>query len=294
MKAFGSIQVPVIRSQKGFFLSVYVLLHLLRSEVLAELQNPIRPSSSCNIQNKCENSGFFDKHAEGWHWYEYQEPESKNKKLEKKEQKDPPQSPTQVIEDQRKELEQKLHAAIVEPNRENIISYILAQRALMDQSQKFSESWKKVVMTTPSLDESLIHPVDQNARHIYYREKSEDLKDRIKKLASEYGLFFFFRKECSYCHGFAPIVKSFAKTYGWSVLPISLDGGILPEFPNARRDNGIAERLQITHVPALIALHPKSGKLIPLAYGMVSISEIEERVDLLTRISDELSNGENK
>jgi len=56
-----------------------------------------------------------------------------------------------------------------------------------------------------------------------------------------------------------------------------------PEFPDARRDNGIAERLGISHVPALIALHPKSGKFIPLAYGMVSISEIEERVELLTK-----------
>ena len=59
---------------------------------------------------------------------------------------------------------------------------------------------------------------------------------------------------------------------------------MLPEFPHARRNNGIAERLQISHVPALIALHPQSGQMIPLAYGLVSESEIEERVDLLTRM----------
>ena len=78
-------------------------------------------------------------------------------------------------------------------------------------------------------------------------------------------------------------MKSFAKTYGWSLLPVSLDGGTLPEFPHAKKDNGIAESLGVSHVPALIALHPKSGKFIPLAYGMVSISEIEERVELLTK-----------
>lgn len=48
----------------------------------------------------------------------------------------------------------------------SLIAYITAQKALMDQSQKFSEMWKQVVMTTPSLDETLQHPVDQNARHI--------------------------------------------------------------------------------------------------------------------------------
>jgi conjugal transfer pilus assembly protein TraF len=90
---------------------------------------------------------------------------------------------------------------------------------------------------------------------------------RFKRLASEYGLFFFFRKNCSYCHHFAPIVKRFADKYNWSVLGISLDGGTLSEFPHAKRDNGISARLGITHVPALIALHPKTKKLIPLAYG---------------------------
>jgi conjugal transfer pilus assembly protein TraF len=79
-------------------------------------------------------------------------------------------------------------------------------------------------------------------------------------------------------------VKRFAQKYGWSVLPISLDGGTLPEFPNARRDNGMAARLQITHVPALIALHSKTGKLLPLAYGMVSESEIERRIEMLTKL----------
>lgn len=145
--------------------------------------------------------------------------------------------------------------------------------------------WKQVVMTTPSLDETLVHPVDQNARHLYYATQHKDLANRIKTLAQEYGLFFFFRDNCPYCHQFAPIVKRFAQTHGWSVLAISLDGGSLPEFPKAKRDNGMAERLQVSHVPALIALHPKTGQLIPLAYGLVSESEIEQRVELLTRLS---------
>ena len=171
------------------------------------------------------------------------------------------------------------------------MAYIITQKALMDQSQRFSESWQRVIMTTPALDETLVHPVDQSARHVYYDEQAKAFSKHMKGLAQEYGLFFFFRKNCAYCHNFAPIVKRFAQKYGWSVLPISLDGGTLPEFPNARRDNGMAERLQITHVPALIALHSKTGKLLPLAYGMVSESEIERRIEMLTKLSDRISDG---
>ena len=227
---------------------------------------------------------FFEKRAEGWHWYESL---SDNKIKEKKKTNNsipPPQTPTEKIEAQRKALETKLHTAILEPSDENLIAYILAQKALMDQSQRFSEVWKKVVLNTPSLDETLIHPVDQNARHIYYDEERNKLSKKIQVLASEYGLFFFFRKNCSYCHHFAPIVKRFADKYNWSVLGISLDGGTLSEFPRAKRDNGISARLGISHVPALIALHPKTRKLIPLAYGFVSENEIEERIELLTRL----------
>jgi conjugal transfer pilus assembly protein TraF len=247
-------------------------------------------NSPPNIGSRAQPS-FFEGHAEGWHWYDTPRVESLSGSLndnivEKKKQKNDlasyPQTPTEKIEGQRKALEQKLHAAIVEPTRENLIVYIIAQRALMDQSQRFSEEWKKVVMATPVLDETLVHPTDQNARHIYYNERNKELSTRIKALANDYGLFFFFRKNCPYCHHFAPIVKRFSQKYGWSVLAISMDGGplrsALPEFPDARQDNGISKRLQVAHVPALIAFHPKTKQLIPLAYGMTSESEIEERV----------------
>lgn len=290
MRAFGSIQCSVSSVQKSFFLGLGTLFIIGNGSLLSLSET--QKKTSCQKQKSCESSGFFERHAEGWHWYA---PLSSSDQLsEDSNQKKKKQSPTENIENQRKELEKKLHAAIVEPNQENIISYILAQKALMDQSQKFSESWKRVVMTNPSLDETLTYPVDQNARQIYYHEKNKEIRDRIKKLAGEYGLFFFFRKECAYCHAFAPVVKSFAQSYGWSVLPISLDGGTLPEFPKAKRDNGIAEKLQITHVPALIALHPKSGKIIPLAYGMTSMSEIEQRVELLTQLQDEITRRKSK
>lgn len=232
-----------------------------------------------------ERSSFFERKAEGWHWYQSL---SDNKVKEEKQSSSVfiSQTPTQQIETQRKNLETKLHTAIVAPTRENLIAYITAQKALMDQSQKFSEIWKQVVMTTPSLDETLQHPVDQNALHVYYTAHHNNIKQRIIGLAQEYGLFFFFRKNCPYCHQFAPVVKRFSQKYGWSVLGISLDGGTLPEFLNAKQNNGIAERLNISHVPALIALHPKTGQLIPLAYGMISESEIEQRVELLTRLSE--------
>ena len=244
-----SIQCPVIRN--------FCLLLSLSfcTTVKAE---PIYKKPKNSEYRILSTDNFFSRHAEGWHWYSLRESNVRESPLRgsivKKTEQNLP-SPTEVIESQRKGLEQKLHTAIVTPTQENIVSYILAQRALMDQSQRFSETWQRVVMNTPSLDETLQHPVDQKARHVYYDEHHKTLQRKIKSLAQDYGLFFFFKKDCAYCHHFAPIVKHFAETYGWFVLPVSLDGGRLKEFPKAKRNNGIAERLQVSQVPALIALH---------------------------------------
>ncbi len=284
----GKICVSLI----SFILSVLMLVDISFLKAESDSFNPLHKNSQGSSKVALNNSSkigssfklaFFERHAEGWHWYQSLSDNAVEEKKKNSDPASPPQTPSQAIESQRKEIEKKLHAAIVDPTRENIISYIIVQKALMDQSQRFSESWQRVVMTTPALDETLFHPVDQNARHVYYAERNQEITKRIKALAQEYGLFFFFKGKCSYCHHFAPVVKHFAQKHGWSVLGISMDGGALAEFPHARRDNGMAARLQVSHVPSLIAFHSGSGQMIPLAYGMVSESEIEERIDLLTR-----------
>ncbi|HUX79610.1 MAG TPA: conjugal transfer protein TraF, partial [Alphaproteobacteria bacterium] len=80
---------------------------------------------------------------------------------------------------------------------------------------------------------------------------------------------------------FAPIVKAFAEKYRWEVLPISLDGDVLPEFPHAKSDNGAALALGVQSVPTLLAVEPKTGKVIPLSHGMSTHDQIEDRIRVL-------------
>ncbi|CAL7960273.1 hypothetical protein MIDIC_10051 [Alphaproteobacteria bacterium] len=43
----------------------------------------------------------------------------------------------------------------------------------------------------------------------------------------------------------------------------------------------MAQAFGIVQVPALIAAHPENKKITPLAYGYISESEIEDRVNIL-------------
>lgn len=220
-------------------------------------------------------STFFQRRAEGWHWYEMIQTENEADAEEQL------SSPTALINQQKQELEESLYKAIISGQPKDVLEYIEKQKALMDQSTRFAHAWQVAILTHPDLDERVKHPTEQFSHDAYYKVQQQKRTDLIKSLSNEYGLFFFFKGDCPYCHTFAPVVRGFAEVYGWEVLPISIDGSTVEEFPHPQMDNGIVERLGIQNVPALIAIHPQTKKMIPLAYGVASLEEIERRVEAL-------------
>lgn len=158
---------------------------------------------------------------------------------------------------------------------------MVIQKELLDRSTRFAQRWMEVVYQTPGLDYTLHHPTSQVGRHVYLDQTRYVLETKIRALSKTHGLFFFYSGNCPYCKQFAPIVKAFADKYHWEVLGISLDGEILPEFPNSRRDNGSHAALGITSVPALLAVEPKQGKVIPLNSGLNTHDQIEDRIRVL-------------
>jgi conjugal transfer pilus assembly protein TraF len=139
------------------------------------------------------------------------------------------------------------------------------------------------IIFNPALDHTIVSPVNQKARHVQLDLEKKQTTEIISSLSTDYGLFFFFSGHCDYCHGFAPIVKAFSEKYGWQVLAITLDGGKLEEFPNAQPDNGLFQQWNVQVLPALYAVNPNTGHVIPVAHGMTSIDEMENRVISMVR-----------
>ena len=228
------------------------------------------------------NESFYKSHARGWHWYETKKKNEEEKKLHTNENKVvTTYNPTQEVENIRKEAESKLHNAMIKPTEKNVIEYIKTQEKIADRSEEFSKVWQKVVYKNPELDRTLKHPVSYNALHISKEETSKEKRQKIRELSKEYGLMYFFRGDCKYCQGFSSVVKRFASKYEWDLMPVQIGDVPIEGFENAKKDNGVSASLGIKNVPALIAVHPKSGDMIPLAFGYIGDSEIEERVDAL-------------
>lgn len=233
------------------------------------------------------SQGFYADQSRGWHWYEVlPQPEKEKPKQEETTSTSLPKSPTEQVKAYQKELEHLLHQAWLNPTSENVRAYQLKQKDMTDRSKNFSITWMSNVYQNPGLDHTLISPVNQQARHLQLDQEKKRTHDTISQLSQSYGLFFFFSSQCPYCHQFAPIVKRFSQLYGWEVIAISIDGGSVAEFPASERDNGLVHMWNIQTLPSLYAVNPQTQEAIPIAHGLTSMDEMENRIiDMLGALS---------
>ena len=183
-----------------------------------------------------------------------------------------------------KRLENLKRVAVMNPTDANLTAYMRYQRMVMNKSEHFAERWQRLVWTVPDLDYGMTgRPTNAMAINVFDEQQRERQALTIKSLAATHGLIFVFRSDCPFCHRFAPILKRFEQDYGMTVLAISLDGGTLPDYPDARPDNGMAARLNATAVPALYLTAPARREIRPVGFGLMSMSDLLERVAALAR-----------
>lgn len=217
-------------------------------------------------------------------WYCDEQPAKPVPQQEAQPKKD--EKPKEIVEFEKmqEKLETLKKISIMNPTKENVRSYIAYQEEVMQKSSVFADTWRRVIWETPELDYSLKgRPTNTLALQTYDAKRGKDKQTTLRSLAQTHGMFFFFRSDCPYCHAFAPIVKRFEQRYGIKVFPVSLDGIGLPEYPRPTADNGIASTLSVSSVPALFLAVPGSKQITPLGYGVMSDTEIEERIFTMTQ-----------
>lgn len=228
-------------------------------------------------------AAYFREREDGWFWYRDPAVSQPPNPLPVPPPAPPtshadPSDPLQRIARQRERLERMQALAILEPTRQNVAAYLEQHQALMDQSERFADVWQQVVWTTPDLDNTLRAPTG-SAAYVSADANAEGLDQRLTEATQKYGLMFFFRGSCPYCHQFAPVLQAFAKRYGFSIVAVTLDGGTLPEFPAPKSNEAAATALQVDSVPAVYLIEPRSRTVAPASFGFIGYSELAQRVD---------------
>lgn len=221
---------------------------------------------------------------QGWHWYPSPKKES-NDQRESIEDKDT--DAMERIKLIQEELERRKAQAVLDPTEKNILNYLTYQREkVLDKASTFSDQFRRVIWAHPEMDYTLERPTNTLAKKVWLEQRQNQETEAIKILGKQYGLFFFFRSDCPYCHRFAPVLKAFAEAHGLTVMPVSLDGGGLPEYPAPQSNQGQFERLVGSKavVPALVAVNPTTHQVVPLSFGLVTQEELLKRVYVLTQL----------
>lgn len=215
---------------------------------------------------------------QGPDYYDFKFLDDKKSPSDKAEPK-PNVSSTQIMSKLKEIHEEALNTSILKPTPGNILHERMLAVIYMDMAQKYQERAQMVVSSTPTINYFLRHPVDDAALKLQGALDDKSRNERIKKLSKTHGLFFFYAGNCPHCRAFAPTIKRFAQRFNFEVIPISLDGGELSEFPNFKKNRGQAESLGVKSLPAVFAIEPKSNKSIFLSYGNVSVTELAEKLD---------------
>lgn len=240
-----------------------------------------------NAPSRLLGNSYWGDEERGWFWYEDPLIEPPPKPFVERQpestKREPPKA-KEIVELERlqKRLEDSRKIAIMNPTEANVLRYMELEAKVVRQASYFADVAQRLGWTHAQLDMTLEgRPVNALAIQTYNQQEQIAQARKIADLAKDHVIFFFFRGDCPYCHTYAPILKAFAEQNGLTVVPVSLDGGGLPEFPTPRQDNGIAKTLNVDQVPATFIAQPFAGTITPLGFGVLSTSQLSERITVV-------------
>lgn len=241
--------------------------------------------AACFLASTSYSEDFFTDKERGWFFYE--EPEIKED--EKEEIVKPTVSSIgsnssdkltarEILKKQGEDWENSLSEAILNPTPDNYKRYLAQTAAIQKQGQDFSLGFKRAIWVNPEYDYSLESPRNTQAILAHNEIKNRNVDAGLRALSKDNGILFFFRSDCPHCHRYAPILKRFAETYGFTVVPVSLDGQGIPEYPYPKPNYDAGRKLKVSAVPATFLINPDSNTVGVVGYGFSDWSELTQKV----------------
>lgn len=250
--------------------------------------------------SETDSRGFAceDTRTRGWNFY-CERPAEKDEKPEAI-VADPPAPPpapptpaktyTEQIEEYRKDLDELKHRAILAPTDENVLAYMQAQAAMVQQAGLFTEVWQRSLFSNPSLDANVNRPLSQIGSNLYQDELDLEREAAFKNAATEHAFMFVYDGDgsCLVCETQGAVMQALIDRYGVTVLAVTRDGVSLPMFPESQIDQGQIANLGLSDVPSpfLALVEPQSGQVDLIGAGLMTQDVVLDRIRIITAIPE--------
>ncbi len=248
-----------------------------------------------NVQNQVlsnENTGedkYFTDRERGWFWYEkltQEEKEELRKKLESEQPKPSPQAKppkTKPLSQKwfRENFEKYQDAAMNNPyDKEAMRTYLYLEKFMRDRAMAFGMERQKAVMAEPFLDSTSTRPIANFGMKTMNIQATENKKALLGELGKQSGLYYFYRGDDSFSKQQADLIALLAEQFGFTILPISMDGTPPPEILGSEFEvnKHQAEVLNIQVLPATYLFNPNNGVIELVSQGMHSLTDLQDRI----------------
>lgn len=229
-----------------------------------------------------QNKGFYDDRERGWFYYEDPIVEEDKKKvpldMSSPVLSSPVLSPREILKQQGEDWENSMAEAILNPTRDNIQEYMMHTQAIQNQAQSFASAFKRTLWVSPEFDYTLESPVTTQPLVARNQNNVKNDDEILLRTAQKDGILYFFRSDCPYCQRFSPVLKRFAEHYGFSIIPITLDGQGVKEFPDPKKDIALGRKLNVQNVPAVFLVNPDTNKIAIAGYGYSDWTKLKQKM----------------
>lgn len=221
--------------------------------------------------------------ARGWQFYNL--PKEKKEKerpipemIIPKEEELKELTPSEQMKLIQEKMQEARDTAVMNPTPQNIAIYKTYQDYFVRKSSEFSAKWEQMLLEYPDLDYNLKSPHYNATAPILEAEERKKQNEAIEYMSERYGIFYFYRGKEAIDKELSRTIKGFSEGYGLTIMPISVDGEFVKEFPQSKVESGQAASMNIRHFPALFLVDPKNNVYKPLSYGFITQDDLARRV----------------
>ncbi len=231
------------RSLTRFSRLVMVIILLYSSHVQAEGEAP-----------SCSNCGWF--------WYETQPvdgdgPKHSAPSTDELWSMDPGQF-QQLLDDTRKE-------AVRVPTIDNVKNYFIVQDVARRKAAAFANVAAVVSKMYPELSGGADMPLSAPGRKIVLKTRRDEIESTIARARDQFALLYFHSTDCKFCEAQNSILRYFLEKYRWPIKSFDID-----------HNPASASRFNVHTTPTLLLIYKQSQDYLPIATGVVSLSELEK------------------
>ncbi len=199
----------------------------------------------------------------GWFWYE-------TKQVDENEIKEPPaiipstdillkMPPDEfqlILDNTRKE-------AVRVPTVDNVKNYFLVQDIARRKAAAFANVAAVVSKMYPELSGGRDMPISAPGRKVVQKTRRDEIESTIKGARNEFALLYFHSQDCGFCEAQNGILMSFLEKYHWAIKTLDIN-----------HDPAVASRFNVHTTPTLLLIYKQSQDYLPVAVGVVSLSEL--------------------